>query len=254
MVQVIAHDFETTGVNAATCGVVQSAILIANIHEDGSYEVVAEEDRMHNPGCPIPDGASAVHGIRNHMVDHLPNFADSLEETYEQAVTEFQPVMVIGYNSNHFDNVIARRVGMPNTLRELDLMIAARRLMARGVLARARLVDAYEGLTGLPPRNAHNAAADVYMTLDLIQPAMRLFNIPTFEAFCEYLSKPVVLLDMVMPYGKHKGVALRNVPKSYRSWLLEKANDTSDDMTVTLQYLKDVETAERLAALQAVTQ
>lgn len=224
----IAHDYETTGTDQATCGVVQSAIVIADIDILGNWEIVAQEVALHNPGCPIPAGASRVHGIYDNDVAHLDNFEINLMPTYDQAMSEFSPQGVIGYNSIKFDNVIARRVGMPEGLVEIDMMVAANRLMSRGKLERARLVDAYEALTGKPAENAHDALADVIMTLELIQPVMREMNFGSLPDLIGWLEKPEVNPDMSMPFGKHKGLPVSKVPKGYLRWLMGKGGLTQD--------------------------
>jgi DNA polymerase III epsilon subunit-like protein len=222
-VKLIAHDFETTGVNAKTCGVVQSAIAIVDVSLLGDYTIVAQEVTLHHPGCLIPDGAANIHGINDQMVRGKPNFEESLPETYEQAMREFQPTAVLGYNSNQYDNVIARRLGLDTEpLVEIDLMIAARRLMSRGHLTRARLVDAYTQLTGLEPTNAHDAMADVLMTLDLIKPTMKIMGFETFPDLVGWLENPEINAALKMPFGKHKGSPLEIIPKSYLQWLSKK--------------------------------
>lgn len=226
---IIAHDFETTGTDPRTCGVVQSAIAIVEIDIRANWEVIALETALHHPGCPIPKAASNVHGITDEMVKGRPDYEESIPPTYQQAMTEFQPYAVLGYNSNTFDNVIARRLGMPSEgLTEIDMMIAARRLMTMGHLQRARLVDAYEGLVGKPAENAHDAMADVMMTLALIKPVMRIMGFEGLPELVGWLSEPQIDTEMLMPFGKHKGSPLSITPRSYLTWLLNKGGLDQD--------------------------
>lgn len=233
----IAHDFETTGVNAKTCGVVQSAIAIVAIDVHANWEIIAQEVSYHNPGCSIPAGASAVHGITDDKVKHLPDYEESLPATYKQAVEEFNPQGVIGYNSNRFDNVIARRVGMPN-LMGLDMMVAANRLMTRGHITRARLVDAYEQLTGNEPKNAHDAMADVMMTLELIKPTMEIMRFEGLPDLVGWLTTHEANPKMKVPFGKHKGSPLEITPKDYLKWLTKK-DDLQEELKLSVQAALD---------------
>lgn len=230
----LAHDYETTGVDPRTCGVVQSAIAIVDLSIDGSWEILAQEVALHHPGCPIPDGAARVHGIYDQHVADKPHFEESLAATFEQAFTEFRPEAVLGYNSNRFDNLIARRLGLPEGLVEVDLMVAAQRLMNRGVLERSRLVDAYEGLVGRPAENAHDALADVTMTLELIQPVMRLMEFDQLGQLVSWLTTTEVDVEMLMPFGKHKGMKLNTVPRRYLRWLLDKG-DLQRDLEASIR-------------------
>lgn len=228
----IAHDFETTGVNAKTCGVVQSAIAIVSIDIFGNWEIEAEEVAYHHPGCPIPAGAAAVHGITDERVKGLPDYEESLPETYAEAM-KYNPQGVIGYNSNRFDNVIAKRVGMPD-LMGLDMMVAANRMMSRGHITRARLVDAYEQLTGNEPTNAHDAMADVKMTLELIKPVMKIMEFEGFPDFVGWLTTPEANPKLKMPFGKHKGSPLEIIPKSYLQWLANK-EDLQEELALSVR-------------------
>jgi len=222
--RILAHDYETTGIDPVTCGVVQSAIAIVDIDNLGNWEVVAQETALHHPGMPIPEGAAKVHGIYDKDVADQPHFEESLTITFEQAAEEFGYDAVLGYNSNRYDNVIARRFGLKQGVAEIDLMVAASRLMNRGRLSRARLVDAYENLVGKPAENAHDALADVTMTLDLIRPVMSELGFSSFPDLIGWLGKPEVDTKMLMPFGKHKGVALDEVPRGYLRWLHRKGD------------------------------
>lgn len=228
--RVLAHDYETTGVDAKTCGVVQSAIALVDIDDEGNWNVVAQETAYHHPGMPIPAGASKVHGVYDKDVQSLPHFEEGLALTFAQAEEEFGYEAVLGYNSNRFDNVIARRVGLKEDYLAIDLMTAANRLLNQGVITRARLVDAYEQLVGKSADNAHDALADILMTLELIKPVMTETKIETFPEFVEWLNKPMTNTKMRIPFGKHKGEALENVPRSYLRWLSRKG-----DLQVDLQ-------------------
>ncbi len=232
--RLLAHDYETTGIDPRTCGVVQSAIAIVDLDRHGHWEIVAQEVALHHPGCRIPDAASAVHGITDQAVAGLPLFEESLVETHAQAREAFAPDGVIGYNSNRFDNVIARRLGMPADLLELDMMVAANRLMTRGILTRARLVDAFEQLTGKTATNAHDAMADLVMTLELIRPTMHHLGFQTLHALVTWLATPEVDARMAMPFGKHRGTPLRDVPRGYLLWA-QKNLDLQPDLALSIR-------------------
>lgn len=225
---VFAHDYETTGVNPAECGVVQFAAVVAVINEDGTWEEEAFDSSILNPGEPIPDGASNIHGIYDNDVEHCPPYYEELESLYEDAFSNYEIEAVVGYNSNSFDNVIAGRCGLPQGPKEIDLMTAANRLLSRGIIGRARLVDAYGALTGLEPENAHDAMADVRMTLDIIKPAMEQLGFTEFSKFAHWLTVPEVNVDMPFPFGKHRGMPVSAVPRGYLRWALRSVSPGPD--------------------------
>lgn len=226
----LAHDFETTGVDPRTCGVVQSAIVIVDIDILGNWKVIETFSEKHHPGCLIPDAAANVHGIYDQDVQGLAGFEERLIEMYEGFFEKYDICGIIGYNSNSFDNVIARRVGLAEKgdLTEIDMMVAARRLMNDGVITRARLVDAYSQLVGKEPENAHDALADVMMTIELIEPVKAHKGFEGMPELVGWLEKPEANTSTKMPFGKYRGTPLAEVPKGYLNWLYNNGSLDND--------------------------
>lgn len=232
---VFAHDYETTGVNTATCGVVQAALCFVKLHQNGTFEILEKDVQLLNPGHEIPAGASNIHGIYDHHVDLAPFYESYLAEQFE-VVNEMGIERVLGYNSGSFDDKIARRCGM-GEYPVIDLMIATRRFKTMGKLEKANLGASYQGLTGREVQNAHDAMADVQMTLELIQPAMAWAEVHTLNEFIDWMDKPWASKSMAMPFGKHKGVKLANLPKSYVRWAMENMS-LDNDLRAGLELVK----------------
>src|SRR5579862_5045317 len=87
-------DLETTGINLGTDRIVEIAIV--KIAPDGTKSI---KRKIVNPEIPIPQAASAVHGITDEMVKDAPTFkqvANELKQFIEHCD-------LAGYNSNRFD-------------------------------------------------------------------------------------------------------------------------------------------------------
>jgi DNA polymerase III epsilon subunit-like protein len=225
---ILAHDYETTGVNTATCGVVQAALCFVNLHQDGTFDIVESDVQLLNPGCPIPEGASGVHGIFDHHVAEMPDYETYLAEQFA-VVGDTDIEAVLGYNSKSFDDKIARRCGMGD-YPAIDLMIATKRFKSMGVMEKANLGASYLALTGNQVQNAHDAMADVQMTLELVKPAMTLAKCGTLAEFIIWMDTPWASHAMLMPFGKHKGEKLCNLKKDYVRWALENMKLDADLM------------------------
>lgn len=221
-----AHDYETTGVNARSCGVVQLAHCEVHLNEDGTYKILDSFKQLLNPGMPIPEGASKIHGIYDKDVARSPNYETFLSAVFEEFSAQ-EYLGVIGYNSKSYDDVIARRFGMPAAM-PLDLYVAARRLKNKGLIGSAKLSSVYEQLLDEPAENAHDAMADIIMTLDIIKPVMALLEVSTVSELASQLNVAKVNKTMKMPYGKYKGKPLCNLPKSYLRWLRDNTDLTGD--------------------------
>lgn len=222
-----AYDFETTGPVPKTCEPLQLGYVDADIQEDGTYIVLGEGNLLIQIEAEeVPKGAFGVHGISKEM---------TLEGCQPSVIKEKIHGTVLGYNNRSFDDVIARRYGAEIT-RSIDVFPAALRLKSEGLLEKANLGAAYQGLTGKEPEGAHDALADVRMTLDLIKPAMAFFKLETFSEFLEWLNGGIPNVKMKMPFGKHKGTPLDELPVSYITWMKENM-DLHGDLKASIESL-----------------
>lgn len=222
-----AYDFETTGVDPNKCEPLQVAIVEAVLFEDGSYEI---EDKFETiiqiEADSVPEGAQKVHGISKEMT--LSGAEPSIIQNLNGCV--------LGFNNWRYDDIIAKRYGA-NIGQSLDVFKLAQKAKRQNLLAKANLGYTYEAMTGNKAENAHDALADVIMTLDILKPLMQVLEIPTVLDAYTVMSNEVKY--MVMPFGKYKGIQVKELPVSYVSWLrknvpiygeLEEALNASFDL------------------------
>lgn len=222
-VRALAHDYETTGVDAGSCGVLQSALWIVDLHQDGSYDVHDKDLMLLNPGCDIHPEASKVHGYYAHdLVDEKPWEAYLAEQM--QTVNELNLDAVIGYNSATFDNRIAARVGF-RAPKSIDLMKAARKLKTEHKWPSAKLVHFYEHLMQEPMNGAHDASVDVDATLKCFKPLFGWAKVDNLDELMVWMKGDDGTLEMKIGFGKHKGSKIKNLDQSYCKWLLSDKCD-----------------------------
>lgn len=215
-----AYDFETTGVNARECEPVSVAIIESKIFDDGSFEEISHvHEILQIEALVVPEGAQRVHGISKELT-----VSEGLQA---EGVISGLTGLVLGYNNNSYDNVIAGRYGAV-IQGSIDIFVATRRMKTEGALAKATLGASYEQLTGKRAEGAHDALADVRMTLELIQPIMKHYAFAKFEDLVEFVSVGKGDANMVMPFGKHKGKKLKDLPGSYVRWAMENMTLTGD--------------------------
>lgn len=232
---VFAHDYETTGVDTSKLGVVQAALCFVELNLDGSFSILEKDVQTLDPGHPIPSGASAVHGIYDHDVIGKPLWEAYLSEQFK--VVNSTPIeAVLGYNSKAFDDKIARRVGLGG-YPSFDLFRATKRFKTQGLLQKANLSAAYQGLLGKEAENAHDAFADIVMTLELIQPSMEHAKCGTVIELMDWINGPALTPQDKMPFGKHKGVKICNLPRSYVSWALENLPEMDPELRTVMEAL-----------------
>lgn len=201
----IFYDTETTGVRAEKDFIIELA----------AYDPVLDRtfEQLINPGSPIPAEATAIHHITNEMVAQAPSFAEVSDAFVEFCEGE---VILIAHNNDGFDYHFMKtefgRCGrqMPNW-KFLDSLKWARRY--RKDLPRHTLQFLRE-IYGVSVNNAHRALDDVVV---LHQVFSRMTDDLTIEDIYALLNTPRELQHM--PFGKHQGMPLKNLPKSYVTWL-----------------------------------
>lgn len=151
----VFFDLETTGTDASKDRIVSIAYIL-----EVSGGSTSEGHFLINPGIPIPEEASAVHGITDEMVKDAPKFCDIAQELFQKI---FKDVTVIGYNSTRFDIPLLvnefERCGIEWKPKDfLDVLSIERNIMPMD------LSSVYLRRTGEELLGAHDALEDVIAT------------------------------------------------------------------------------------------
>ncbi len=209
------YDTETTGIASATDRVVEIAVF--DPERDRSY------CSFINPGQPIPPEATAIHHITNEMVADAPSFAEATKELI--AFCEGETVL-IAHNNDAFDIHFLRaefkraEVEMPQW-RFLDSLKWARRY--RPDLPRHSLQFLRE-IYGFDANNAHRALDDVIVLSQVFE---ALIDDLSMDKVFELMNTPRLMHSM--PFGKHRGKALKSLPKNYIEWLAQSGALDKDE-------------------------
>lgn len=204
-VRPIFYDTETTGVRAENDRIVEIAAFDPLLNRTFSQLV--------HPGCSIPAEATAIHRITNEMVAEAPSFAKVAEEFIQFCEGD---VILLAHNNDTFDFHFLRHEFARNQLilppwRFIDTLKWSRRY--RSDLPRHTLQFLREHYA-IPANNAHRALDDVIVL-------HRVFSMMTddlaIEEIYALLNRPRPIQHM--PFGKHQGVPLKQVPRDYVLWL-----------------------------------
>lgn len=184
------------------------------------------------PPVPISAGATGVHGITNEMVENAPKW----EDLAKNIAHGFQNCDFSGY-SVKFD------------MRVLDAEM--KRVRVEWTYKGARLLDPYKlwikvrprtlagclkEHVGREPTQAHRARGDVIDARDALLGVLAKYKdeIPeTVQGLHDYAFKEPHFIDSdglfvwvegvpTCNFGKHKGVAMANMPKHYFRWITEQ--------------------------------
>lgn len=202
----IYYDTETTGVRPDKDRIIE----IAAYDPEGNRQFV----ELVNPGCLIPLEATAIHNITNEMVKEAATFRE-----VGRRFMEFcgEDAVLIAHNNDAFDLQFLKAEGLrsdiewPTTWKYLDTLKWSRRY--RPDLPRHALQFLRE-VYGFPPNQAHRALDDVIV---LHQVFSCMVDDLRIEDILALLSQKKNLTHM--PFGKHQGKPIRELPSSYVSWL-----------------------------------
>lgn len=218
MIKLIVADTETCGFNppkAPASGVVQ--VAFAEI--DDSCNVLDMKASLINPGAPIDPGAAAVHGIWDADVEYAPK----LEDVFAPA----DPVVLIGHNVPFDFKFLGRYIdnlaGTLCTLQQARLHIRNTKNHKLQTLADELNLERGE---------AHDAGGDVITTISLLKHLCEVTG-RTVTQMWQAGRKPAV--HHVMPFGKHKGEKLTNLPLNYIRWFLDQEIDQDLRMSFEMQ-------------------
>lgn len=202
----IFYDTETTGIRAESDRIIELA----------AYDPATDRSfvQLINPGCPIPKEATAIHHITNEMVSTAPSFDSVAKEFIEFCDGD---VVLIAHNNDTFDYMFMKneftrsKLSMPANWKFLDSLKWARRY--RCDLPRHTLQFLRE-VYDIPANNAHRALDDVIVLHKVFQYMVDDLSI---DQVFSLLNKQRELHHM--PFGKHQGTPLKNLPKDYVAWL-----------------------------------
>lgn len=219
----IYYDTETTGIKP----------LIDRIIEIAAYDPVQDRsfEMLVNPGIPIPEEASRIHGITDEMVASAPSYKEVGQAFIDFCAGE---TVLIAHNNDNFDRHFldheAKRHGLPTPSWEMvDSLKWARKY--RSDLPKHTL-QYLRQVYGVEENNAHRAMDDVIVLWKIF--SQMIDDLP-METVLELIREE----GTTMPFGKHAGKPLSDVPKNYLSWLQkEGALDKPENAALKMEIEK----------------
>jgi len=207
MTKTLIFDTETTGKNDPI--LIEAAWI--EVLDIPSFQLGASFCERFNPGKPIELGALATHHIYDEeLVDCPPASSFALPPNCEY---------LIGHNIDYDWNV----VNQPNLKRICTLALARKvwpNIDAYSQSALVYYLDRKNAKTIL--KNAHSAEADVMICASILKQLCTTMKVTSTEQL--WTLSEEARIPSVMPFGKHKGELIADVPMDYKRWLLNQDN------------------------------
>lgn len=235
----VFFDLETTGPEKETDRIVQFAAL--KMMPDGTER---RWQTLINPGVPIPEPATEVHGITDAMVATAPSFA-ALAGKIWSALLDCD---LGGYNARRFD--------VPMLIAEFRRVkgyeAAAGELATRAIVDPLRifmqreprdLSAAHRFFLGEPLEGAHDAMADTVAAQRVFLAQLERYGLPLdVEAIADLCAEDAVDLErklvwqdeeIVVAFGKARGKSLTWLfehDPGFLRWMLDPKNSFPTDV------------------------
>jgi DNA polymerase III epsilon subunit family exonuclease len=220
-------DVETTGIDPSRDRVVEVACALVR-----NGRITEAFSTLVNPGRPILAVASAVHGITDDMVVHAPQLtavAPKLQGLCTGAV-------VVAHNASFDLEFLPFLKSRPH----LCSMRLAQRVVPDAPNYKNQVLRYHLGVNvdELPSAVPHRALGDVYVTAAILRRCLDRYlagGAPNdIDALVDNVAAPALL--EALPFGKHRGRRLRDVPTDYLQWAISAQIDLSIDVTFSMKH------------------
>ena len=213
-------DTETSGLGP-DAGVVE----IAWIETDDQFNILQTVRSLINPEVAIQFGAMSVHGITEAMVADAPTLTRFMTEGGFPLQGEGK--ILCCHNAQFDQRFFNPWMDKPETLCTLK---CARVLYPDAENHKLQTLKYMFGLSGDHDK-AHTALEDVTVTIQLAQKMCQDAGTDLY-GLLEVQRRPRPISKM--PFGKHRGTPLKDLPSNYIDWLLTKADNIDADLRTAL--------------------
>ncbi len=218
----ICIDCESTGLDPKADRIIEVAVVKFDFQK--TYEKC---EFLINPGILIPAESMAIHNITDEMVKNMPTIDTVLSEILKMVGNH----IIVGHGVLFDMELIASaadRAGIPSKIRSNRYFDTLRLARLYGESPQNSLEQLCKHFN-IPFDGAHRAMTDVIMNIEVFKFLSQKFT--TTEQIFKVLSKPIMLKEI--PFGKHKGRPIREVPIDYLHWAANK--DFDQDLLFTIR-------------------
>ena len=202
--RMIVLDFETTGLQPG-----YRPVEIAWLEFDSLYKVSQSVTSLIDPQIPIEPGAQKVHGISSEMLVGKPTLEEFLHGEHADKFAN-EHVLVVAHNAA-FDLPM-----FAPFCKKATSLCTMRLAQALYPTAENHKLQTLASMFAVEVEPTHRAMADVGACFELLRTIAKKEDksIDELLVIASYTSP-----ESLMPFGKHKGKMIKDLPSDYVAWL-----------------------------------
>jgi DNA polymerase III epsilon subunit-like protein len=202
--RMIVLDFETTGLQPG-----YRPVEIAWLEFDSLYKVSQSVTSLIDPQIPIEPGAQKVHGISAEMLAGMPTLEEFLQGEHADKFAD-EHVLVVAHNAA-FDLPM-----FAPFCKKATSLCTMRLAQALYPTAENHKLQTLASMFAVDVEPTHRAMADVGACFELLRTIAKKEDksIDELLVVASYTSP-----ESLMPFGKHKGKMIKDLPSDYVAWL-----------------------------------
>ena len=202
--RMIVLDFETTGLQPG-----YRPVEIAWLEFDSLYKVSQSVTSLIDPQMPIEPGAQKVHGISSEMLVGKPTLEEFLHGEHADKFAN-EHVLVVAHNAA-FDLPMFEPF-----CKKATSLCTMRLAQALYPTAENHKLQTLASMFAVEVEPTHRAMADVGACFELLRTIAKKEDksIDELLVVASYTSP-----ESLMPFGKHKGKMIKDLPSDYVAWL-----------------------------------
>ena len=202
--RMIVLDFETTGLQPG-----YRPVEIAWLEFDSLYKVSQSVTSLIDPQMPIEPGAQKVHGISSEMLAGMPTLEEFLQGEHADKFAD-EHVLVVAHNAA-FDLPM-----FAPFCKKATSLCTMRLAQALYPTAENHKLQTLASMFAVEVEPTHRAMADVGACFELLRTIAKKEDksIDELLVIASYTSP-----ESLMPFGKHKGKMIKDLPSDYVAWL-----------------------------------
>jgi exodeoxyribonuclease X len=220
-------DFETTGF-PPNAGVIEVGVTDVLVHKVDPIEIKPRGAMLCNPGMPISYGAMAVHHIREKDLIGAPPAEEVLRKistnnafAYVAHYAEFEQKFYT-FPKQWLCTKRLAQLAWPNFEAYNN----------QAIRYQLKLDDMDDFVPSLA-NPAHRAGPDTYVTAHIL---VQMLKVLPLQKMVEAMNEAIILHSL--PFGKHRGIPMADVPSDYLQWILRQDKAEPDVRATAEHHLK----------------